>query len=87
MLNTQQKLALQQVESGHNIYIGGQAGVGKSFLVTSIVHAARSRGKKVALTCTTGIACSVYDQVFCHQSYETIYQTTHHPYCQFDITI
>ncbi|XP_062621908.1 uncharacterized protein LOC134283468 [Saccostrea cucullata] len=63
MLNESQQRALQQVEMGHNIYIGGQAGVGKSYLVKSIINAARSKGKKVALTCTTGIACSVYDKL------------------------
>ena len=41
---------------GHNIFISGQAGVGKTFLLSSIVKALEERGRKVATTASTGIA-------------------------------
>ncbi|XP_078330779.1 uncharacterized protein LOC144624727 [Crassostrea virginica] len=59
----QQLKAVSIVQGGHSLYIGGQAGVGKSYLVQQIFEDARRRHKSVQLTCTTGIACSNYPQV------------------------
>ncbi|XP_060552695.1 ATP-dependent DNA helicase PIF1-like [Ruditapes philippinarum] len=57
-LNKNQSSALDAVLSGHNVLI--TAGTGKSFLISEIVKTCENQGKIVALTCTTGIACSVY---------------------------
>ena len=43
-----------------NLFVTGQAGTGKSFLVVSIVKSLRSRGRKVVVVCASGISCSVY---------------------------
>ncbi|KAH3703875.1 hypothetical protein DPMN_038545 [Dreissena polymorpha] len=58
-----QNLALSMVKAGHNVYIGGQAGCGKSTLVTHIMQWAENERKSVALTCTTGVACSNFSPV------------------------
>ena len=59
-LNAEQAEALQFVSAGHNLLITGQAGVGKSRLVASIVKNCDSRNLKVAVFCSSGIACTVY---------------------------
>lgn len=48
-------LALQ----GHNLYIAGQAGTGKTLLIYKIYDKLRRLGKSVHCTCSTGIACAV----------------------------
>ena len=62
-LTEDQKHALDLVLLGHSVFIGGQAGVGKSFLIEKIFHHLSDRGKRVSLTCTTGIACSHFPKV------------------------
>ena len=59
-LNAEQLATLKFVADGHNIFITGQAGVGKSRLVTSILSDCESRNMKVAVVCSSGIACTVY---------------------------
>ncbi|WAR02412.1 PIF1-like protein [Mya arenaria] len=46
---------------GHNFLINGPAGSGKSTVISAIVRSLKSLGKAVQLTCSTGIACHVYD--------------------------
>ena len=64
MLTITQSRALRAIQEGHSIFLGGAAGTGKTFLVEKVVEAVRRRGRRVALTCTTGIACSNYSQVY-----------------------
>ncbi|XP_053395637.1 uncharacterized protein LOC128555878 [Mercenaria mercenaria] len=59
-MNTKQIEALDLALAGHNLVITGQAGTGKSFIVGEIVKNLRASGRKVQLTCTTGIACLNY---------------------------
>lgn len=62
-LSDEQRQALDIVMEGHNLYVGGQAGCGKSYLVRKIAGWAASVGRASAVTCTTGIACSNYPTV------------------------
>lgn len=57
-LNAKQQQALDFVKEGHNTFITGSAGVGKSILIDRIKEWAAETGKGVAVTATTGIAAS-----------------------------
>ena len=47
----------QFARSGHNILVTGQAGTGKSPVVNVIRDDRRQCGLKVAVICSSGIAC------------------------------
>ena len=57
MLNNEQDDALRLAQQGHNLIIVGAAGTGKSYLIKSLL---KLSDRQVAVTCSTGIACSVY---------------------------
>ena len=59
-MNKEQKDALEIAVAGHNLLLLGSAGTGKSFTVCEIYKRLSDSGKKVQLTCSTGIACSLY---------------------------
>lgn len=65
MLTLEQKNVLDLVLKGHNVYIGGQAGTGKSFLLTHIFDSLIKQGKQVSVTGTTGIACTHFPARCC----------------------
>ena len=56
-LNNQQA----EVEAFVNILITGQAGAGKSEVVRYKIRNALSAGKPVAVVCSSGISCTVYE--------------------------
>jgi DNA replication protein DnaC len=60
MLNDKQKWAYALASQGHNYMLSGQAGSGKTYTVKAIYHGLSKSGKKVAVTCTTGLACQQY---------------------------
>lgn len=70
-MNLEQKTAFDIALKGHNLLLLGTAGTGKSFLINSIAKALTDIGKRVQITCSTGIACSVYKGNAC-----TIHQYT-----------
>ena len=53
-----QKTALKILHSGENVFITGQAGSGKTFLLNKFINEARKKGKTVAVTATTGLAAT-----------------------------
>ena len=53
-----QKTALKILHSGENVFITGQAGSGKTFLLNEFINEARKKGKIVAVTATTGLAAT-----------------------------
>jgi len=55
-LNEEQTDALKRIQEGHNIFLTGPAGSGKSYLICEIVEWAASIGKPIALTAMTGCA-------------------------------
>ena len=59
--NKKQNEAFNAALGGHNLLILGAAGTGKSFIIKKILSQLKKKGKTVALTCSTGIACHVYE--------------------------
>ena len=59
-LNRQQSEVLQCATSGHNLLLTGQAGAGKSRVVGSTLQECKSKNLRVAVLCSSGIACKVY---------------------------
>ena len=50
------------VNNGHNVYFGGIAGCGKTFVARKIVEVMSMKKVHFACTCTTGIACTLYEE-------------------------
>ena len=59
-LSEQQRLIASLVEKGQNVYFGGIAGCGKTFLAKHVLNVLSSKSTKFARTCTTGIAYTLY---------------------------
>jgi ATP-dependent DNA helicase PIF1 len=55
-LNTEQRLCVELAQAGHNLFVTGGAGTGKSFTIEVMVLALNVLQKRVALTATTGNA-------------------------------
>ncbi len=55
-LSDEQRAVLQRVLSGENVFFTGGAGTGKSVLLRAIVDALMDRGRRCAVTATTGVA-------------------------------
>ena len=55
-LTDDQAFSLKAALSGHNVFITGQAGTGKSFLVKEILQQLEQSGKNVAIISSTGIS-------------------------------
>ena len=62
-MNQEQKLALEAVSNGDNIFITGGAGVGKSYLVNEIV---KSTKKKIGVCAMTGCAALLINGATLH---------------------
>jgi len=56
VLSVSQKRALEMVRQGQNIFITGNAGSGKSFLIAAIMDELRALKKRFVLTASTGVA-------------------------------
>ncbi|HMT01064.1 MAG TPA: AAA family ATPase [Candidatus Absconditabacterales bacterium] len=53
-----QKTALNVLKSGKNVFLTGQAGSGKTFVLNQYIQHLRACGVKVAITASTGIAAT-----------------------------
>jgi superfamily II DNA or RNA helicase len=74
MLIPEQDSALNLAISGHNFCLVGQAGTGKTYILIEILKRCRAMGHIVAMTATTGIACSQFPK---HCQAMTIHRYTH----------
>lgn len=55
-LGKEQQDAVEDAVKGHNLFITGGGGVGKSVVIETIVKMLKEKGKKVAICASTGIA-------------------------------
>jgi ATP-dependent DNA helicase PIF1 len=55
-LNAEQRQCVELVLAGHNVFLTGSAGTGKSFTLAALTSALRDAGKRVEVTASTGIA-------------------------------
>lgn len=55
-LNPEQKLFFEKMRNGENVFITGNAGTGKSFLVNAFRGYCKENKKNIAITAPTGIA-------------------------------
>lgn len=53
-----QSVALGIMLAGHNVLLTGQAGSGKTYLLSEFIRRAKASGKSVAVTATTGLAAT-----------------------------
>ena len=65
LLTNSQDRVFKFVCQDHNLVICGQAGTGKTFLLTNIARKLIELQNNVAFTCTTGMACYNFNSVFC----------------------
>lgn len=65
-MNPEQEKAFGLVQEGKNIYLGGQAGTGKSYLLSHIVKWARENNKHIGVTATTGAAAVLIRGITIH---------------------
>lgn len=69
--NEEQKRAIKYAIEGHNLFLTGPAGVGKSYTVNEIVRQLKEMNKNVSITASTGIAadhiggCTLHSWVGC----------------------
>lgn len=53
-----QEKAIKLALEGHNIFLTGRAGTGKSYTLNKMIKALDKKGKKIAVTASTGIAAT-----------------------------
>lgn len=58
-LNEEQTRACNAVAEGHNLFLTGPAGTGKSLTISKIIERAQELGKQVYVTASTGVAASL----------------------------
>jgi len=61
-----QQQALKILLSGHNVFLTGQPGSGKTYLLNEYVNLAKKLKRKVAVTATTGIAATHLNGITVH---------------------
>ncbi len=72
-LNEEQCYALESFKNGHNLFITGQGGSGKSFLISEMIKynqnnqcSEHTHGKKMVITSSTGISASLINGITFH---------------------
>ncbi len=61
-----QENAIQLMLEGHNVFLTGEPGAGKTYTLNKFTEYARQLGKRIAITASTGIAASHIDGVTVH---------------------
>ena len=68
VLNKEQINVMNLAMDGHNVFVGGKPGTGKTYIVKRVVSVLQQT-KQVKVTCTTGMACSLYDDAMTLHSF------------------
>lgn len=71
VLNTEQISVMNLAMSGHNVFVGGKPGTGKTYTVKRVANILEQT-KRVKITCTTGMACSLCDDAMTLHSFSGI---------------
>lgn len=58
--------AIEKMLSGANIFLTGEPGAGKTYTLNEYIRQAKARGKRIAMTASTGIAASHIDGMTIH---------------------
>jgi ATP-dependent DNA helicase PIF1 len=61
-----QEEALKILKNGHNVFLTGAAGSGKTYLLNQFIHFLRSKGVAVGITASTGIAATHMEGMTVH---------------------
>ena len=58
--------AIEKMLSGANIFLTGEPGAGKTYTLNEFIRQAKAKGKRIAMTASTGIAASHIDGMTIH---------------------
>ena len=58
--------AIEKMLSGANVFLTGEPGAGKTYTLNQYIKQAKARGKRIAMTASTGIAASHIDGMTIH---------------------
>lgn len=58
--------AIEKMLSGANVFLTGEPGAGKTYTLNEYIRQAKDRGKRIAMTASTGIAASHIDGMTIH---------------------
>jgi len=61
-----QNEAIEIIMKGHNVFLTGAAGAGKTWVLNKCIENLKEKGKKIAITATTGIAATHIDGITIH---------------------
>ena len=70
MLNSKQQIASMCMESGKNVFITGDAGTGKSFVINRFIHWCKKENKQVVVCAPTGVAAINIGGVTAHRVFK-----------------
>lgn len=74
VLNIEQITVMDIAMGGHNVFVGGKPGTGKTYTVKRVEEILKQT-KNVKVTCTTGMACSLYEEAMTIHSFAGIHNT------------
>lgn len=68
-LRKQQQCALDALKRGENVFLSGDAGTGKSYVINQFIEWLKANGKKVAICAPTGLAALAIGGVTLHRTF------------------
>lgn len=71
-LSTKQQVFISHVMAGDNVYLTGEAGTGKSWIVKLAIEELKKQGKKVIAVAPTGIAANNIGGATIHSTFNIL---------------